>query len=125
MNKALAHYSKTDQSNIEEIEQSIVVVKDHLDLLGRMFHQFDTAPYFTGAPLAQLQCLNMAAEFAMITDNQEKRFMYLVKRLKAAYDICCGSDGFSQAERDHIHFYLAVRSIVFKLTKGDAPDTPR
>ena len=31
----------------------------------------------------------------------------------------------SQDERDHIHFYLAVRSIVFKLTKGDAPDTAR
>ena len=123
MNKALAHYSKTDQSNIEEIEQSIVVVKDHLDLLGKIFHKFDTTPYFKGAPLAQLQCLNMAAEFAMITDKQEKRFMYLVQRLKAAYDICCGSDGFSQAERDHVHFYLAVRSIVFKLTKGDAPDT--
>ncbi|MBW1937343.1 MAG: type I restriction endonuclease subunit R [Deltaproteobacteria bacterium] len=122
MNKALAHYSKTDQSNIEEIDQSIVVVKDHLDLLGKMFHPFDTTPYFKGAPLAQLQCLNMAAEFAMITDKQEKRFMYLVQRLKAAYDICCGSDGFSQAERDHVHFYLAVRSIVFKLTKGDAPD---
>ena len=48
--------------------------------------------------------------------------MYLVQRLKAAYDICCGSDGFNQTERDHVHFYLAVRSIVFKLTKGDAPD---
>jgi len=125
MNKALAHYSKTDKANIEEIEQSIVVVKDHLDLLGKIFHKFDTTPYFKGAPLAQLQCLNMAAEFAMITDKQEKRFMYLVQRLKAAYDICCGSDGFSQAERDHVHFYLAVRSIVFKLTKGDAPDIAR
>ena len=125
MNKALAQYSKTDPSNIEEVEQSIVVVKDHLDLLGRMFHTFDTTSYFKGAPLAQLQCLNMAAEFAMITENQEKRFMYLVKRLKAAYDICCGSDGFSQGERDHVHFYLAVRSIVFKLTKGDVPDAAR
>ena len=125
MNKALAHYSKTDKANIEEVEQSVVVVKDHLDLLAKIFHKFDTAPYFKGVPLAQLECLNMAAEFAMITDNQEKRFMYLVQRLKAAYDICCGSDGFSQGERDHVHFYLAVRSIVFKLTKGDAPDTAK
>jgi len=125
MNQALAHYSKTDQSNIEEVEQSIVVVKDHLDLLAKIFHKFDTAPYFKGVPLAQLGCLNMAAEFAMITDNQEKRFMYLVQRLKAAYDICCGSDWFSQEERDHIHFYLAVRSIVFKLTKGEAPDAAK
>ena len=123
MNKALSHYSKTDKSNIEEIEQSIVVVKDHLDLLGKIYHRVDTTPYFKGSPLEQLHCLNMAAEFAMLTDKQEKRFMYLVQRLKAAYDICCGSDGFSQDERDHVHFYLAVRSIVFKLTRGDAPDT--
>ncbi len=123
MNQALAHYSKTDTANIEEIEQSIVAVKDHLDLLGKLFHKFDSAPYFSGTPLEQLQCLNMAAEFAQITQEMEKRFMYFVQRLKAAYDICCGSDGFSQAERDHVHFYLAVRSIVHKLTKGDAPDT--
>ncbi|HGW7595218.1 TPA: type I restriction enzyme endonuclease domain-containing protein, partial [Escherichia coli] len=31
-------------------------------------------------------------------------------------------EALSQTERDHIHYYLAVRSIVFKLTKGDAPD---
>jgi type I restriction enzyme R subunit len=58
----------------------------------------------------------------MQTQKTERRFMGLVKRLKAAYDVCCGSEALSQAERDHIHFYLAVRSIVFKLTKGDAPD---
>jgi len=125
MNLALAHYSKGDRSNFEEIEQSIVVVKDHLDLLAKIFHKYDKTPYYKGSPLQQLECLNMAAEFVQITDKLEKRFMYLVKRLKAAYDICCGSDAFSQAERDNIHFYLAVRSIVFKLTKGNAPDTAR
>lgn len=125
MNLALALYSKADSSNFEEIEQSIVVVKDHLDLLAKIFHKFDKIPYLNGTPLQQLECLNMAAEFVQITDKLEKRFMYLVKRLKAAYDICCGSDAFSQSERDHIHFYLAVRSIVFKLTKGNAPDTAR
>jgi len=47
----------------------------------------------------------------------------LVKRLKAAYDICAGSELLTHQERDYTHFYLAVRSIVFKLTKGNAPDT--
>ena len=42
--------------------------------------------------------------------------------MKAAYDICFGSKHLDQFERDYIHFYLAVRSIVFKLTKGDVPD---
>ncbi len=57
------------------------------------------------------------------TKDSETRFMDIVKQLKAAYDICAGSEKLTQHERDLTHFYLAVRSIVFKLTKGDAPDT--
>ena len=123
MNMALAHYSKADSGNIEEIEASIIVVRDHLDLLARIFHQFDTKPYFKGSPVEQLHCLNLAAEYVQLTDKIEKRVMFLVKRLKAAYDICSGSDAFAESERDHVHFYLAVRSIVAKLTKGEAPDS--
>lgn len=123
MNQALKQFSKADEANFEEIEQSIVAVKDHLDLLRQIFHKFDSVPYFTGQPVEQLDCLNSAAEFVLQTEKLEKRFMALMKRLKAAYDVCCGSDRFSLDEKDHIHFYMAVRSIVFKLTKGDAPDT--
>lgn len=120
MNLALAHYNRADQQNIEEVNQSIIAVKDHLDLLGKMFHKFDASLYYNGGPVDQLHCLNRAAEYAQLTDKIEKRFMELVKRLKAAYDICCGSDGLSQKERDQIHFYLAVRTIIFKLNKGDS-----
>jgi type I restriction enzyme R subunit len=123
MNLALAMYSASDGQNIEEIEQSIVVVKDHLDLLRKLFHKFDASLYFTGKPLEQLDTLNKAVEFIQAYPKLEQRFMGLVKRLKAAYDICTGSDKISDEERDRVHFYLAVRSILFKLTKGDAPDT--
>lgn len=122
MNQALAHYNKADQQNIEEVSHSIVVVKDHLDLLNKMFHSFDSTPCHNGSPVEQLTCLNKAAEYVQLTDKLEKRFMQLVKRLKAAYDICCGSDGLNQHERDQIHCYLAVRTIVFKLNKGIVPD---
>lgn len=123
MNLALAMYNKIDSTNFEDIAQSISVVRDHLDLLAKLFHTFDTDDYFYGSALKQLDCLNRAAEFVLITVNKEKRFMDLVKRLKSAYDICSGANEFNQKERDQIHFYLAVRSIVFKLTKGSAPDT--
>ncbi|MFA7174106.1 MAG: type I restriction enzyme endonuclease domain-containing protein [Kiritimatiellia bacterium] len=63
--------------------------------------------------MSQLKCLNSAAEFVQATEKQEQWYMYTVRRLKLAYDICCGSDAFSQSERDHIHFYLAIRSIIF------------
>jgi type I restriction enzyme R subunit len=123
MNMALAQYNKIDSQNFEDIEQSIVVVKDHLDLLNKIFTNFDSTKYFNGSALEQLHTLNLGAEFVQVTHDLEKRFMYLVKRLKAAYDICSGSGTFTNKENDLIHFYLAIRSIVFKLTKGNAPDT--
>lgn len=123
MNLALAHYSKTDGNNFEDIKQSIVVVKDHLDLLNKIFSKFNSKPYFEGSTLEQLQTLNMASEYVQMTQEMEKRFMHMVKRMKAAYDICSGSSELTHKEKDLVHFYLAVRSIIFKLTKGDAPDT--
>ncbi|TXH70011.1 MAG: type I restriction endonuclease subunit R [Thiothrix sp.] len=123
MNVALKQYSKSDESNVEEVQQSIIVVKDHLDLLAKIFHEFDSHAYFHGSPVEQLDCLNRAVEFIQRSEKLEQRFMALVKRLKAAYDICVGTDAFTPVERDTLHFYLAVRSLLAKLTKGDAPDT--
>ncbi len=123
MNLALAKYNKGESENFEDIQESLVIVRNHLDLLAKVFHKFDSTKYFRGSALEQLNTLNMAAEYAQLTKELETRFMGLVKRLKAAYDICAGSEQLTQEERDLTHFYLAVRSIVFKLTKGNAPDT--
>lgn len=123
MNLALKKYSEDDKDNFEDIRESLIVVKNHLDLLAKLFHKFDNTKYFQGSSLEQLNTLNMAAEYVQLTKEMETRFMGLVKRLKAAYDICAGSEELVQEERDYTHFYLAVRSIVFKLTKGEAPDT--
>ena len=123
MNQALAIYNKVDNQNFEDIESSIVVVKDYLDLLENYFHGFDSTDYFTGQPLAQLQCLNRASEFVLCSEENKRRFMDLVKRLKSAYDICSGSNELTEIQKDSVHFYLAIRSIVHKLTKGLAPDT--
>lgn len=123
MNMALAKYNKGDQDNFEDIDASLSAVRNQLDLLVKIFHKFDSTKYFNGSPLDQLNTLNKAAEYVQITKELETRFMGLVKRLKASYDICAGSEKLTQIERDYTHFYLAVRSIVFKLTKGNATDT--
>ncbi|SDS44616.1 type I restriction endonuclease subunit R [Christiangramia echinicola] len=123
MNLALAKYNKGERQNFEDIEKSLKIVRDHLDLLARIFHKFDSTDYFQGDPLSQLNNLNVAVEYVQQTKELETRFMDLVKRLKAAYDICAGSEKLTQEERDYTHFYLAVKSIVFKLTRGNAPDT--
>lgn len=123
MNLALAIYNKVDSQNFEDIDQSVIVVKDHLDLLAKLFHSFDTSKYYNGTSLEQLTTLNTASEFVLQTEEKKKRFMDMVKRLKSAYDICCGSEKLTDEHKDQVHFYLAVRSIINKLTKGNAPDT--
>lgn len=123
MNLALKQYSEGDKDNFEDIAESLIIVRNHLDLLEKLFHTFDSNKYFKGTTIEQLNSLNQAAEYVQQTKEFETRFMGLVKRLKAAYDICAGSEQLTQKERDYTHFYLAVRSIIFKLTKGNAPDT--
>ncbi len=123
MNLALKQYSEGEKDNFEDIAESIIIVRNHLDLLAKLFHTFDNSKYFKGTTIQQLNTLNLAAEYVQQSKEFETRFMGLVKRLKAAYDICAGSEQLAQLERDYTHFYLAVRSIVFKLTKGNAPDT--
>ena len=125
MNLALKQYSEGDKDNFEDIAESLIIVRNHLDLLEKLFHTFDNSKYFKGRTIEQLNNLNQAAEYVQQTQEFETRFMGLVKRLKAAYDICAGSEQLTQKERDYTHFYLAVRSIVFKLTKGNAPDTAK
>ena len=73
MNMALAKYNKGDEDNFEDIDQSLVVVKDHLDLLAKLMHKFDNTKYFKGSTIEQLNTLNMAAEFVQQTKEIETR----------------------------------------------------
>jgi len=122
MNIALKKYSKYGGEEFPEIDKTVAIVKDQLDLLNRLFHKFDASKYYNGTPLEKLHCLNRAAEFAQMTEEIEKRFMAIAYKLRGAYDLSVTSEKITQQERDQIHFYFAVRSIVFKLTKGNAPD---
>jgi type I restriction enzyme R subunit len=92
-------------------------------LLAKLLIKFNSADFFNGTPLKKLQCLNLATEFVQLTEQLEQRFMGMVKKLRSAYKLCCSSQQISALERDYIHFYFAVRAIVFKLNKGDAPDS--
>lgn len=122
MNLALSQYTGGQDQDIEDIKASVIIVKDHLSLLDGLFHQFNSKPYYDGSPLEQLHCLNASADFTLRTKKFEKTFMDLTKRLKSAYDICVGSSELTQSHKDKIHYYLAVRTIVFKITTGGAPD---
>ena len=122
MNTALKKYTNFESEEFEGVEQSITIVKDQLEVLGQMFHNFNSSDFFNGSPTEQLACLNRAVEYVQLSEELERRFMAAVKRMKQAFNLCSSSEKFSDEDKDYIHFYCAVRSILFKLTKGDAPD---
>ena len=124
MNNALKQYAGNGDigDNVETIEQSVTMVKDELDILHRMFHTFDYSKFSTGTPLEQLECLKHAAEFVQATEKTQNLFMGHAKKLKSAYNLCSNHEAISDKEREDIHFFTGVRSIIYKLTKGDAPD---
>lgn len=122
MNLALKKYTNFECDEFEGIEQAVTIVKDQLEVLAQMFHSFNSRDFFEGSPTEQLACLNRAVEYVQLSEELETRFMAAVKRMKQAFNLCSSSEKISDEEKDYIHFYCAVRSILFKLTKGDAPD---
>jgi type I restriction enzyme R subunit len=125
MNTALKKYSKVHPGDFEDTEKAVGILRDCLDLLRMLFHKFDSSKYFSGSPLEKLLCLNNAAEFVQLTEEIETRFMSTVIRLRSAYNLSISSNSLTQSERDHVHFYMAIRSIIFKLSRGEAPDTAK
>jgi Type I site-specific restriction-modification system, R (restriction) subunit and related helicases len=122
MNVALKKYTNFECDEFEGIEQSVNIVKDQLEILAQMFHNFNSSDFFTGTPKQQLDCINRAVEYVQLSNELETRFMAAVRRMKQAFNLCSSSEKITDEEKDYIHFYCAVRSILFKLTRGDAPD---
>ena len=123
LNHALGMFNSSAADDFEDIDKAIILIKDQLDLLRQFFYQFDSTKYFEGNPVEQLQCLNKASELVLQTEKSEQFFVEVTKKLKSAYNLACGANDFTEREIDEIHFYFAIKSIVVKLTKGEAPDT--
>lgn len=124
MDDALALYNNGDNigTSVEETEKSVAMVKDELDILRRMFGNFDYGKFITGSELEQLETLNEGAELMQGTKDRETLFMGHTKKLKAAFDMCLSSEEITDKDRGDIHYFCGVRSIIYKLTRGESPD---
>lgn len=122
MQLALKKFNNEDATVFEGMDEAIKVFRDQLDIIDRLFRNFDNTKFFSGSPSEKLNCLNMASEYIQQTDEDEHRFMYGVKNLKSAFNICGTNEQITDEEKNKMYFYGAVRSIIYKLTKGDAPD---
>lgn len=120
---AVKKYGGPQESPIDEIAISLSVFRNYLALIDQLLHGFNASKFFLGKPLERLLCLDAAAEFVQSKKEMETNFMGLSRKLKAAYEICFPSGELTDKEVTKAQFYLAIRSIIYKQTKGDAPDS--
>lgn len=122
MLEAVKKYGSPQESPVDELNITLGIFRNHLKMIDDLLLGFNAAKFFTGEPLERLNCLNSAAEYVQTRKDTENRFMGLSRRLKSAYNICFPSGELTDEETAKAQFYLAIRSIIYKQTKGDAPD---
>lgn len=122
MMEAVKRYGSLQESPIDEIQVSLGIFRNHLALLDELMSCFDATMFHHGTPLERLNCLNQAAEYIQQKKVMQTRFMGLSRRMKSAYQICYPSGELLDKETATAQFYMAIRSIIYKQTKGDAPD---
>lgn len=122
MMEALKKYGDDDEGSVDELTVSLGIFRNHLAMLDELMVNFDTARFVSGTPPERLACLNDAAEYVQLSKDFQTRFMGLSRILKSAYGICFPSGELTDRETAMAQFYLAIRSIIYKQTIGDAPD---
>lgn len=122
MMEAVKKYGDNQENPIDEIDITLKIFRNQLKLIDELLIKFDANDFYTGSPATKLLCLNRATEFVQLTKEMENRFMYLSRRMKLAYEIVFPSGELTDEETEKAQFYLAIRSIIYKQTKGDTPD---
>lgn len=122
MMKAVKLYGNPQESPIDEITTSLEIFRNYLKLIDDLLASFNSTKFYVGGSLERLQCLNLAVEYVQAVKDVETRFMGLSRRLKASYSIVFPTGELSNEEIAKAQFYLAIRSIIYKQTKGDTPD---
>ncbi len=122
MLKALKTYGDDDAGSIDQLTVTLGIFRNHLAMVDELMVNFDSARFRQGTPLERLACLNEAAEYVQLSKDAQTRFMGLTRVLKSAYGICFPSGELTDRETSMAQFYLAIRSIIYKQTIGDAPD---
>lgn len=125
---ALKQYGDPDDTDggredtVQDISKTLIIYRALLSLLKDLFSGFDYSLFFNGSPMQRLNTLNETAEFVQQKDERLQKFMLETKKLKAAFSICFPSGELTDEESLLSQFYLAIRSLIYKQTKPDAPD---
>lgn len=113
-----------DAIPVPNVEVSYVIFKDFLSKIDELMNECDFSSFFdnTITPLERLNIIQKGTEYVMVLKERETNFMGYSLRMKKAFDICAGDDRIQESDVNRMHYYLCVRSVIYKMTIGDTPD---
>jgi len=121
--EAMKMYGNVKDVPVEEINLSYDIFQNELSLLDDLLFEFDANDYFNGSSLDQLLCIDRAVEYVQEKKSRETSFMGHAKRLKHAYQLVAPTGKLTEDDINKANFYFVIRSIIFKQTIGNTPDT--
>ena len=136
MRQALKVYGGTESvaPSADDVAQAEQIFRELLAILQRLFSEFDLSVFLQASadPVQRYQRLSQAAEYVLTENRQlsleredgkgtsrvsfKTYFLAMVKRLRAAYDVCQPSGGLSEQEMALAQCFFAVAGFVRKLS---------
>ncbi len=126
--------------NEDDIEQATLIFREQLEILKRLFKNYDLTPFLDvktddGIRYALLakaaEYVFKSTEMLNSVSNDGKKtkkvtfktyFLQMVKRMRKAYDLCQPSGGLGEEESALAQCFMGVAGMVYKMNGTDAPD---
>lgn len=125
--------------NADDVEQATMVFREELEILKTLFVDYDLVPFINPNcdPVERYRLLSKAAEYVfrskqrlkMENNNGSKEvsfktyFLEMVKRMRAAFDICQPSGGLGEEEAALAQCFMAIAGFVRKISGTTEFDT--
>ena len=122
LDEALTEYTDRDRANnVQDVKKEIYnILKEKLSVLNEWFAHVDRAGYYAEDSLKRLTAIQSGAQFVLEDQKREDGFMKdLSLAVKQCFVVCGGIT--TEAEKDDIYYYLAVRSYILKLRAKTGP----
>ena len=114
-----------DLSPVNGIDVSLTIFKEFMAKSKDLMLEFDYSKFFNNSisALERTELIQKGVEYVLSLKDREDKFMGYTLRAKRAYNICIGHNQISNEEIECLNYFLCIRSMIFKMTKNNTPDT--
>lgn len=111
-------------SPVEEIQnEAVPLMRKQYEALRDFFNGFDYSGFVNGTEAAQLRAVTAGADYVFEQQEGKRRFMTMVAALSKAFALSVPRPE-TEAIRDHLAYYQAVRAAIRKRLADDDPPPP-